>query len=147
MSSTLICSSRAVRREMRCVRLGFVTLCCPSFSELLSCTICWASSSQRRRSSVGWSAGTMPWSGASCTDTFVIHFSNIFSHWLGDDMLEISEQGMKSLRWAHFPVFIRGKNQWRDWSVSVDLPRSRTAELHEAPCWDLYSAVQAQALW
>lgn len=63
---TLICSSRAVRREMRWVRLGFVALCCPSFETLLIWTICWASSSQRLRSSVGWSAGTIPWSGASC---------------------------------------------------------------------------------
>lgn len=61
---------------MRCVKLGFVTLCCPSFVALLSCTICWASSSQRRRSSVGWSAGTIPWSGASWTDTWVIHILN-----------------------------------------------------------------------
>lgn len=57
---TLICSSRAVRREIRCVRLPFVTLCWPSLVELLSWTICWASSSQRRRSSVGWSDGAMP---------------------------------------------------------------------------------------
>lgn len=92
-SSTLICSSRAVRRVMRCVRLGLVTLCCPSFVELLSCTICWASSSQRRRSSVGWSAGTMPWSGASWTDKQVIkdgsvvHLSYIGQDWRGSEKL------------------------------------------------------------
>lgn len=37
---TLICSSTAVSREMRCVRLGFVAPCCPSFEILLICTIC-----------------------------------------------------------------------------------------------------------
>lgn len=66
---TLICSSRAVRREMRCVRLEFVAPCCPSFETPLIWTICWASSSQRLRSSVGWSAGTIPWSGASWLNT------------------------------------------------------------------------------
>lgn len=64
-SPTFICSSNAVRRETRCVRLAFVTVGWPSRCVLLSCTICWASSSQRRRRSVGWSAGTMPWSGES----------------------------------------------------------------------------------
>lgn len=74
---TLIWSSRAVRREMRCVRPGFVTPCCPSFEMLLICTICWASSSQRLRSSVGWSAGTIPWSGASWRDAaeIQIHYT------------------------------------------------------------------------
>lgn len=57
---------------MRLVKLGFVTICGPSFLKLLICTICWASSSQRRRSSVGWSAGTMPWSGASWTNMLAI---------------------------------------------------------------------------
>lgn len=94
-SSTLICSSRAVRREMRCVSPGFVRPCCPSFVELqLRCTICWASSSQRLRSSVGWSAGTMPWSGASCMDTAVIRtgnkaLSSFFSSFWNWDVREI----------------------------------------------------------
>lgn len=66
---TLICSSRAVRREMRCARRELVAPCCPSFEMPLIWTICWASSSQRLRSSVGWSAGTIPWSGASWLNT------------------------------------------------------------------------------
>lgn len=70
---TLICSSRAVRREMRCVRREFVAPCCPSFDMPLIWTICCASSSQRLRSSVGWSAGTMPWSGASWLNTAESH--------------------------------------------------------------------------
>lgn len=141
-SSTLICSSRAVRREIRCVRLGFVTPCCPSFVELLSCTICWASSSQRLRSSVGWSAGTMPWSGASWTNTMVIQIlnSSLFN------CQTLSGQGVKYNRYVPVLSF-RGNNYWWPRSVSTDLPHSSTVELHGVLCWDLYWAVQAQALW
>lgn len=95
--STLICSSTAVRREMRCVRLGFVTPC-TSLVALLICIICWASSSQRLRSSVGWS-GTMPWSGASWINTFGIQilqnalFSSPFPRQRTD--IDISEPGEK----------------------------------------------------
>lgn len=132
-SSTFICSSSAVRREMRCVRLGFVTVGCPSFTELFSCTMCWASSSQRRRSSVGWSAGTMPWSGAS---------------WKKDkryisQRLQLQDHfGLYDWKWEEsrrrLVMFLKS---W------MGLPHSRTAGLHEAPYWDPYWAVQAQALW
>lgn len=123
----MICRSRAVRREMRCVRLGFATLCCPSFMALMRiCTICWASSSLRLRSSVGWSAGTMPWSGASWKDVHWCLTQGSLTHLFPysfltnkkkKNMLELSDTAIKYFKFKCKRAFSLTSQQycWTSW--------------------------------
>lgn len=63
----------------------------------------------------------------------------------------------KELCWLNYWDWLRRNSAWRfpvlwtsgwwDTCVSPDLPHSRTAELHAAPCWDLYWAALVRALW